>query len=102
MECIAVSSPAGNCQKQQVRGLRYSWSDRRDALMRCFRFVAISLLLIYSIAATAKDKKKYLLPTDVLEAKTVLVVVDPNAGIAVNPTNANATFANSKALEDVE
>jgi hypothetical protein len=65
--------------------------------MRYFRVVAVSLLLIYATIATAKDKKKFLLPTDVLEARTVLVVVDPGAGIAIEAPNANR-----KALEDVE
>jgi hypothetical protein len=65
--------------------------------MRCFRVVAVSLLLIYGTIATAKDKKKFVLPTDVLEARTVLVVVDPSAGIAVEAPNADR-----QALEDVE
>jgi hypothetical protein len=61
------------------------------------RFLAVSLFLICPIAATAKDKKKILLPTDVLEARTVLVVVDPGAGIALDAPNANRA-----ALQDVE
>jgi hypothetical protein len=66
--------------------------------MRCFRIFAVSLLLICAIVATAKDKKKKIvLPEDVLEARTVLVVVDPGAGIAIDAPNANL-----EALEDVE
>ena len=65
--------------------------------MRCFRIAAFSLLLICPMVAPAKNKKKILLPEDVLEARTVLVVVDPGAGIALDAPNANR-----KALEDVE
>lgn len=66
--------------------------------MRCFRIFAVSLLLICAIVATAKDKKKKIvLPEDVLEARTVLVVVDPGAGIAIDAPNANR-----QALADVE
>jgi hypothetical protein len=35
------------------------------------------------LVAAGKDKKKMILPKDVLEAKTVLVVIDPDAGIAL-------------------
>jgi hypothetical protein len=65
--------------------------------MHVFRIIAFSLLLSCPIIATAKDKKKILLPTDVLEARTVLVVVDPSAGIALDAPNANR-----EALENVE
>ena len=65
--------------------------------MRCLQIVAVPLLLISPIFVTAKNKKKILLPTDVLEARTVLVVVDPDAGIAIDAPNANRA-----ALEDVE
>ena len=49
------------------------------------------------LLAAGKDKKKIILPKDVLEARTVLVVIDPDAGIAVDAPNANRT-----AQEDVE
>ena len=39
--------------------------------------------------APAKDKKKVLLPADVLLARTVLVVVDPTAGVDMQDPNAN-------------
>lgn len=65
--------------------------------MRCLPIAAFSLLLICPILGPAKNKKKILLPDDVLEAKTVLVVVDPGAGIALDAPNANR-----QALEDVE
>jgi hypothetical protein len=59
--------------------------------------VAVSVLLLSCLVGAAKDKKKALLPTDVLQAQTVLVVVDPNVGVRVEDPNANRT-----AREDVE
>src|SRR5258708_31711781 len=56
-----------------------------------------SMLLLWCLMGAAKDKKKVLLPADVLEARTVLVIVDPNAGIVVEHPNANRM-----AREDVE
>jgi hypothetical protein len=50
---------------------------------------AITLLLLSSLLASGRDKKKALLPADILQAKTVLVVVDPNAGVDVRDPNAN-------------
>lgn len=61
------------------------------------RGVAFSVLLICCLGAAGKDKKKIILPEDILAAKTVLVVVDPDAGIAIEAPNANRT-----AREDVE
>jgi hypothetical protein len=55
------------------------------------------VLLLSCLVGAAKDKKKALLPTDVLQAQTVLVVVDPNVGVTVEDPNANRT-----AREDVE
>jgi hypothetical protein len=43
------------------------------------------------VAAAAKDKKKVLLPADVLQAETVLVVIDPDAGVPLDAPNANRT-----------
>jgi hypothetical protein len=65
--------------------------------MRRHKSPAISLLIMCCLVAAAKDKKKVLLPDDVLEARTVLVVVDPEAGVAVDDP-----LANRKAQEDVE
>lgn len=65
--------------------------------MRYHRSVAFSLLLVCCLVAAGKDKKKSLLPTDILEARTVLVVVAPDAGMAIDAPNANRT-----AQEDVE
>ena len=45
----------------------------------------------------AADKKKNSLPPSVLNARTVLVLIDPQAGISVN-----APLANKTAQEDVE
>jgi len=53
------------------------------------RSVAVSILLLCCAAADGKDKKKALLPADVLQAHTVLVVVDPNAGVDVRDPNVN-------------
>jgi len=59
--------------------------------------LAVSVLLMWCLVGAAKDKKKGLLPADVLEARTVLVVVDPDAGVAIEHPNANRT-----AREDVK
>lgn len=64
--------------------------------MRYCRGIAISVLLVCCLGAAGK-KKKILLPADVLEAKTVLVVIDPQAGMSMDDPNAN-----NKALTDVE
>jgi hypothetical protein len=64
--------------------------------MRYQKILSLSLL-VCSVAAAGKDKKKVILPADVLEARTVLVVVDPDAGIALD-----APMANRTAQEDVE
>jgi hypothetical protein len=61
------------------------------------RSFAFFLLLVCCLDANAKDKKKVLLPTDVLEARTVLVIVDPETGVAIDAPTANRT-----AQEDVE
>jgi hypothetical protein len=65
--------------------MRYRWS-----------FV-LSMALIFSLAASGKDKKKILLPNDILEARTVLVVIDPDAGVDMEAPNANR-----EALQEVE
>jgi len=61
------------------------------------RNVAVSMLVLSCLVATAKDKKKVVLPTDVLKARTVLVMVDPDAGVDAQDPNANRA-----AREDVE
>ena len=52
---------------------------------------ATFLLLGCCLVAPGKDKKKVVLPTDILEARTVLVVIDPDAGVALDAPNANRT-----------
>jgi hypothetical protein len=46
-------------------------------------------LLVFSISAVAKDKKPVPLPADILKARTVLVIVDPSAGVDALDPNAN-------------
>jgi hypothetical protein len=53
--------------------------------------LAVSMLLLFCLGAAGKDKKKVLLPTDVLRARTVWVMVDPDAGVDVRDPNANRT-----------
>jgi hypothetical protein len=65
--------------------------------MQLRKCLAFSLSLLCSLSAFAKDKKKVILPNDVLEARTVLVVIDPDAGVAIDAPTANRT-----AQEDVE
>src|SRR2546421_4844874 len=55
------------------------------------------LLLVFSPLAIADDKKKILLPAYVLRARTVLVLIDPDAG-----TSMTSPLANKTAQEDVE
>lgn len=51
--------------------------------------VVSSMLLLCCLVAAGKDKKKALLPEDVLRAQTVLVMVDPEAGVDAQDPNAN-------------
>ena len=46
-------------------------------------------LLFCSLIGLAKEKKKAPLPEDVLRAHTVLVIVDPTAGVDAQDPNAN-------------
>jgi hypothetical protein len=59
--------------------------------MRLSKTLAFALLLMCCVAAAGKDKKKILLPSDVLQAQTVLVVIDPDAGMPLDAPNANRT-----------
>jgi hypothetical protein len=70
--------------------------------MRFPKATVLSLLLTCSAASPAKDKKKFVLPADVLTAETVLVVIDPGAGVALDAPNANRTAQDAveKALMD--
>lgn len=58
--------------------------------MRYQSVLAASLGLAMCCAVAAgKNKKKILLPADVLQARTVLVVIDPDAGVSPESPNAN-------------
>src|SRR5262250_72730 len=57
----------------------------------------LPLVLALCLVAGAKDKKKVTLPYDVLQARTVLVVIAPGAGEPLNDPSANR-----RAQEDVE
>lgn len=50
-----------------------------------------AVLLVAACCAVAKEKKKPNLPTFVLDAQTVFVLIDPDAGIAVTDPQANRT-----------
>jgi hypothetical protein len=66
--------------------------------------LASALLVVLLVASTAaakdKDKKKALLPADILRARTATVVIDPDAGEPLDQPNANANarMAVEKAL----
>ena len=53
------------------------------------KLLAVTTIILCSALAPAKDKKKAILPADVLRARTVLVIVDPTAGVDVRDPNAN-------------
>jgi hypothetical protein len=57
----------------------------------------LSLVLLFTCLNIAESKKKPTLPASVLKARTVIVLIDPDAGIPVN-----APLANTTAQEDVE
>ena len=53
------------------------------------KLLAVTTIIFCSALAPAKDKKKAILPADVLRARTVLVIVDPTAGVDARDPNAN-------------
>lgn len=57
--------------------------------MRLRGKLAFLLMLGVCSLAAGKDKKKIILPSDVLEAQTVLVVIDPHAGVPLDAPNTN-------------
>jgi hypothetical protein len=61
------------------------------------RAFAVFLLSLLATCGFAKDKTKNILPAYVLQAKTVAVVIDPNAGISIDDPRANEV-----AQKDVE
>ena len=65
--------------------------------MRYRNSLIYSVLFLCCIVASGKDKKKAVLPNAVLDAETVLVVIDPEAGVPIDAPNANQT-----ARDDVE
>ena len=67
------------------------------ASMSYRRSVVFPLLVLCGLVAVAKNKNKVVLPADVLEARSVLVVIDPDSGMALD-----APMANRTAREDVE
>ena len=48
-----------------------------------------AVLLMLCLVAAAKNKKKVILPADVVQARTAWVIVDPDAGVDVRDPNAN-------------
>ena len=56
--------------------------------MACRRSSVIAVL-IFTVALSASAKKKPPFPADILQARTVFVVIDPNAGIDVEDPNVN-------------
>jgi hypothetical protein len=62
-----------------------------------FRKLALAAVILFCALAGAKDKKKAVLPADILRAETALVIVDPQAGVdAADP------YANRAARQAVE
>jgi hypothetical protein len=61
------------------------------------RLSSLLMLALLIAPAAAKDKKKMILPEDVLRAQTVRVVIDPDAGEPLDQP-----YANSVARENVE
>jgi hypothetical protein len=59
--------------------------------------LVVCVVLLSCVVGSAKDKKKALLPADILQAHTVLVLIDPDAGVNVEDPNANRI-----AQQDVE
>lgn len=59
--------------------------------------LALGLTMVCVVAVGKEKKKKVLLPQDVLQARTVLVVIDPDAGVSLDSPKANR-----KAQENVE
>lgn len=59
--------------------------------------VVLLLPLLFTALAVAGNKKKVVLPAYVLKARTVVVLIDPDAGV-----NPEAPLANKTAQEDVE
>ncbi|HEV2467872.1 MAG TPA: hypothetical protein VGS78_01655 [Candidatus Sulfotelmatobacter sp.] len=63
--------------------------------MTARRFSLLVLALVLAVPAIAKDKKKAILPGYILQARTVAVVIDPDAGEPLDEPNANVTARDS-------
>jgi len=68
-----------------------------EAVMKIRMRVLPLLILLFASLALAGGKKKVLLPPYVLNARTVVVLIDPTAG-----TSVTTPLANKTAQEDVE
>jgi len=68
-----------------------------EAIMLVRIRVTVLLILLLASLTVADNKKKIVLPAYVLKARTVVVLIDPDAGI-----NPEAPLANKTAQEDVE
>src|SRR5579864_1641708 len=82
------------------RHLQYNGRVRMTEAPMPSRLTCLLLTALLCTAATAKDKKKPMLPEDILRARTVRVVIDPDAGEPLDQpySNANARDAVEKAL----
>lgn len=58
--------------------------------MRTRLFPLLTLAVVLVASAAAKDKKTSTLPEDVLRARTVMVVIEPDAGEPIDQPRANA------------
>lgn len=65
--------------------------------MRLTSLLTLGALIGFTTFLSADDKKKPILPATILNARTVAVIVDPDAGISTD-----APLANKDAVEDVE
>src|SRR5262250_3988791 len=65
--------------------------------MRFRSMILFSIAALLACGASANDKKKPTLPATILNARTVAVVIDPEAGVSPD-----APLANRTAAEDVE
>lgn len=70
-----------------LRGVNLSRYRRTGMAFR--KLLALTSIILCCALALAKDKKRTILPVDVVNARTVLVVVDPSAGVDVTDPNAN-------------
>ena len=79
--------------------MKKSWGRKIRKMTRVVgtTTIAVSLLVISAGVASARKKEKVYLPDYVLNAKTVLVVILPDAGEPMDDP-----FANRKAQEEVE